>query len=131
MNDDMNVMDRLLAAILAGDLDAVRNCFTPDGQVWHGYDCIAHDVDGFVKSVAGVGAAGIKLRYDDIHRHPTPTGFVQQHLLVAPSAGGGYEGKPCCVVVHLKDGRIHRALEYLDRTGVVQGESVPMATPGL
>ncbi|MFC4595808.1 nuclear transport factor 2 family protein [Sphingobium tyrosinilyticum] len=131
MTEDSNVMDRLLAAIVAGDLDGVRACFTPDGEVWHGYDCIAHDVNGFVASVKGVAAAGIELRYDDVRRHPTPTGFVQQHLLVTPDAEGGYSAKPCCVVVELKDGRIHRALEYLDRTGVVKSLTVPMVTPGL
>jgi ketosteroid isomerase-like protein len=131
MTDIYQAMDRLLPAILSGDLDTVRDCFTPDGAVWHGYDCIAHDVDSFVSGIAGVAAAGIELRYDDIRRHPTPTGFVQQHLLVTPAAGGGYEGKPCCVVVELRDGRIHRALEYLDRTGVVTAATVPVATPGL
>src|ERR1700712_951503 len=117
---EANVMDRLFAAILSGDLDGVRSCFTPDGQVWHGYDCIAHDVDGFVASIAQVAASGIELRYDDVRRHPTPTGLSHQHLLGAPDGGGGWSAKPCCVIVHLKDGRIHRALEYLDRTGVVK-----------
>lgn len=128
---DSNIMDRLFAAIVAGNAEKARSCFTPDAEVWHGYDCVAHGLDSFVASIAQIAAAGIQLRYDDVRRQPTPTGFVQQHLLVTPAAEGGWCAKPCCVIVHLKDGLIHRAYEYLDRTGVVQAESVPMTTPGL
>jgi ketosteroid isomerase-like protein len=128
---ELKVMDRLLAAILDGDLAGVRACFTSDAQIWHGYDCVAQDVDGFVASIAQIATAGVELRYDDVRRHETPTGFVQQHLLVTPHPEGGWSGKPCCVVVQLQDGLIFRALEYLDRTGIVRANSVPMSTPGL
>ena len=128
---DVNAMDRLLTAILAGDIPGVRACFTPDARIWHGYDCIAHDVDGFVASIEQVVAAKVELRYDDIRRHSTPTGFVQQHLLVTPDAAGGWSGKPCCVVVHVEDGLIREALEYLDRTGTIKSETLPMTTPGI
>lgn len=126
-----HVMDRLLAAVQSNDLEEIRDCFTPDGAVWHGYDCILSDVDSFIQSVCAIAQKGIELRYYDIERHPTPTGFVQQHLLVMPDGEGGYHGKPCCMVVHLKDGRIFRAFEYLDRTGVLSSTSLPMRTPGL
>jgi hypothetical protein len=128
---EVNAMDRLLAAITAGDLGAVRACFTSDAIVWHGYDCLAADVDGFVASIEQVIAAKVDLRYDDVRRYPTSTGFVQQHLLVTPALGGGWTGKPCCVVVHLENGLISQALEYLDRTGTIHSDTLPMTTPGI
>lgn len=131
MSEDVSVMDRLLAAVVSGDMDEARDCFTPDGGVWHGYDCILADVDAFLESVSAIAKAGIELRYYDIQRQPTPTGFVQQHLLVMPDGEGGYQGKPCCLIVHLKDGRIYRAYEYLDRTNVLKSDTLPMTTPGL
>lgn len=131
MNEDINVMDRLLGAVVAGDMDEARDCFTKDGAVWHGYDCVLADVDAFIESVRAVASKGIELRYYDIQRHPTPTGFVQQHLLVMPDGQGGFQGKPCCLIVHLEGGRIHRVYEYLDRTGVLTSPTLPMSTPGL
>lgn len=128
---DNTVLDRLNAAIEACDLAGVRACFTPDAQVWHGYDCVAHDLESFLASIEPIFAAGVEIRYDDVRRQPTPGGFVQQYLVVTPAADGGWSAKPCCSVFHLKDGLIHRAQEYLDRTGVVTAETRPMATPGI
>ena len=129
--DHEATIERLFAAILAKDAAAARACFTPDAKVWHGYDCVAHDLDSFVAGLEHVFASGMVLRYDDIRRQPTADGFVQQHLFVAHSADGAWEGKPCCNVFHLKDGLIHRVEEYLDRTGVVKIASIPAFTPGI
>lgn len=128
---EMTVIDHLFAGIVAGDLGAVRACFTPDAKVWHGYDCIAHDLEGFLGGLEKAFAAGMALRYDDIRRLRTEDGFVQHHVFVAPAPGGGWDCKPCCNVFHLKDGRIHRVEEYLDRTGTFHVDSLPAVTPGI
>jgi ketosteroid isomerase-like protein len=125
------VLDRLFTAIVGGDLAQVRACFTRDARIWHGYDCITHDVDSFIESLKQVFATGLKLRYDDIRRQRSQTGFVQQYLLMVPSAEGGWTAKPCCLVAHLKDGLIEQIQEYLDRTGVFKVNSLPAKTPGL
>jgi ketosteroid isomerase-like protein len=129
--DDDAVLDRLFSAIIDGDLARVRSCFTPDARIWHGYDCITHDVDSFVESLERVFATGLKLRYDDIRRQRTPTGAVQQYLFVVPSPDGGWTAKPCCLIAHLKGGLIERIQEYLDRTGVLKADTLPVKTPGL
>jgi ketosteroid isomerase-like protein len=129
--DDNAVLGRLFSAIVDGDLAGVRSCFTRDARIWHSYDCIAHDVDSFVESLERVFASGLELRYDDIRRQQTPTGAVQQYLLVVPSADGGWIAKPCCLIAHLKDGLIERVQEYLDRTGVFKADTLPVKTPGL
>jgi hypothetical protein len=128
---DNTVLDSLFAAIVAGDLTRVRACFTPSAQVWHGYDCVSYDVDSFIASLEPIVAAGLKLRYDDVRRQQTPTGFVQQYLLVLPSAEGGWTAKPCCAIAHLQDGLIEKIHEYVDRTGVFKVSSLPALTPGI
>lgn len=128
---ETNVIERLFNSITSGDLNAVRECFTSDARIWHGYDCEALDLHSFLEGLKAAFDARMPLRYDDIRRMRTEDGFVQQHLFVAPAGDGKWTGKPCCNVFHLKDGLIWRVEEYVDRTGVVQLNSLPALTPGI
>ncbi len=59
------------------------------------------------------------LRYEEVRRQPTPSGFVQQHVLRATLPGGGAFELPACIVIDLDgDGRITRLDEYLDSAAV-------------
>ena len=129
--ESSNVVDHLFAAIVAGDAAAVRACFSADARIWHGYDCIALDLDTFMKGLEAAFDAGTPLRYDDIRRIRTEDGYVQHHLFVAPSPEGGWTAKPCCNVFHLRDGLIHRAEEYLDCGFAAKVAELPAVTPGL
>ena len=131
MNHDEAILDRLFRAIETGDVPSARACFTPDARIWHNYDCIAHDLDGFVASLEQIAASGLKMRYDDIRREPTPSGFVQHHLLVMPKAEGGWTGKPCCMVAIMRDGLIAEAREYLDRGPGFAVDALPGKTVGI
>ena len=51
------VLDRLFAAVVDKDTAAVRACFDPGARIWHGYDCIAHDLDSFIAMLEAVLAA--------------------------------------------------------------------------
>ena len=52
--------------------------------------------------------------YDEIRRQPTPTGFVQQHVLRGTAPDGTAVEIPACLIVTIADGRITRLEEYLD-----------------
>ena len=59
------------------------------------------------KNIAG-------LRYEEIRRHVTPAGFVQQHVLRGTAPNGKPLEVPACILCSVKDGRITRLDEYLD-----------------
>ena len=60
----------------------------------------------------------LELRYEDIRVQPTPTGFVQQHVLCCRSATGVEVRAHACLVATVEDGRIRRLDEYLDAAAI-------------
>ncbi len=66
--------------------------------------------------VLGWMAAHLRdVRYEEIRRQATASGFVQQHVLRATLPGGAPFELPACLVIDLDDqGRITRLVEYLD-----------------
>lgn len=63
------------------------------------------------KNIAG-------LRYEDVRRHATPSGFVQQHVLRGTAPSGAPLEVPACIVCAVANGRITRLDEYLDSAHV-------------
>lgn len=116
--DALDVAERLFTAIEGGDIDTVDALYAPDAEVWHN---IWHGRNGAVQtreenlSVLRWVVTNLKdLRYDDIRRSATDTGFVQQHVLRAVGPAGRPVEMPVCMVCTCLDGRITRIDEYLD-----------------
>ena len=130
-NNEANAIDRLFGSLARGDIEGIRGALSPNAQVWHSFDCIAHDRDAAVANLAQTIAAFAERRTEDIRRQPTPAGFVQQHLFVVRKADGRQMAWPVCIVVKIEDGLIARLDEYIDRAGFfVPGDGVAN-TPGL
>jgi ketosteroid isomerase-like protein len=109
----MQTAEKLFVAIENGDVDAIRTIYTPDTKIWHNNDGIAQNVEQNLAVLQWVinNIKGVK--YTDVRRQPTPTGFVQQHVL-----RGRFKDKeialPACIVCTVVDGHITRLDEYLD-----------------
>ena len=109
----MQTAEKLFFAIENGDIDAIRNIYTPDTKIWHNNDGIAQSVEQNLATLKWVinNIKGVK--YTEVRRQPTPTGFVQQHVL-----RGRFKDKeialPACIVCTVVDGHITRLDEYLD-----------------
>jgi uncharacterized protein len=118
MCDPLAVAGRLFAAIEAGDVDAVRELYDPDVEVWHNTD---RAVQGREENLATLGWVMRNLdglRYTDVRRSATDDGFVQRHVLVATNRAGRRVEVPACIVATVRDGRVTRLDEYLDSTAV-------------
>jgi ketosteroid isomerase-like protein len=106
--------DRFFAAIPKGDVATLRALYAPDAVIWHNHDGKAQSVDENLSVLAWVARNIRDMRYEDVRRQITPTGWVQQHVLrgTAPS------GKPleiaACIVFSVAAGRVTRLDEYLD-----------------
>lgn len=107
---------RFFAAIVAGDIDAVRSCYTLDATVWHNTDGMSQSVDENLRVLSWIATNVKNFRYEDVRCQPTPTGFVQQHLTCGTSPGGRPFAIPACIVCAVVDGRVARVDEYLDST---------------
>ncbi len=106
--------DQLVAAIMRGDIDAVRSIYAPDAVIWHNNDQVEESPDRNLRVLGWVSKNIKDIRYEDMRRHETPTGFVQQHVLRGVAPNGTPLEIPACIVCEVKDGHITRLDEYLD-----------------
>jgi ketosteroid isomerase-like protein len=112
--ESLEVADKLFAAIPRGDLEAVRALYAPNAEIWHNHDGVTQDPAANLRVLAWVVNNISGLRYEDVRRHATPTGFVQQHVLRGTAPNGKSLEIPACIVCAVSGGRISRLDEYLD-----------------
>jgi ketosteroid isomerase-like protein len=118
----LDAAEKLFTAIEAGDVAAIRALYSPDVKVWHNTDNLAQSVDENLAVLKWVTTHITNLKYTEVRRQPTPTGFVQQHVLRG-RFGDNDVALPACIVATVVDGRITRIDEYLDsaQTAVLRG----------
>jgi ketosteroid isomerase-like protein len=110
----LQLAERLFAAVSAGDLEALREIYAPDCCIWHNSDGVAQTVEQNLMVLAWAVQHIADLRYEEVRRQRTPTGFVQQHVLRGRIANGTELRVPACMVGTVEHGRITRLEEYLD-----------------
>jgi ketosteroid isomerase-like protein len=111
----LQLADRLFAAVSAGDLRTLREeIYAPDCRIWHNGDGIAQTVEQNLTVLGWAVKHIADLRYEEVRRQRTPTGFVQQHVLRGRIANGTELHVPACMVGTVENGRITRLEEYLD-----------------
>lgn len=113
-SESLEVADKLFAAISRADLEAVRALYAPGAEIWHNHDGVSQDVAANLRVLTWVVRNIGALRYEDVRRHATPTGFVQQHVLRGTAPNGKPLELPACIVCTVAGGRITRLDEYLD-----------------
>jgi uncharacterized protein len=122
--ESLDVADRLFKAIEGGDVNAIKDIYAPHAKIWHNFDNLAQSVDENLAVLKWVVANIAEISYTEIHRQPTPSGFIQQHVLRGKVRGSGKEiAIPACIVCNVENGRITRLDEYLDsaQTAVLRG----------
>jgi ketosteroid isomerase-like protein len=117
--DALELGARLMEAIRCGDLDAVREIYAPNIRVWHNLDRVEQTLDENLRLLAWVVKNVAGLRYEQVRRQRTESGFVQQHVLRGTAPGGEPLEVAACLVCRVEGGRITQIDEYLD--------SVPLA----
>ena len=105
---------KLIACIVAGDVDGVAALYHDDARIWRNFDGRELGKDQMLKVIRFLATEVRGLDYQDVRLHVVPTGFVQQHVLVGTSAKGVAVRAPACLVAEVVDGRIRRLDEYLD-----------------
>lgn len=130
ISDDA-VIDRFTDALVAGDVEAARACCTDDVVIWHNFDGVAQDFETAAKGWQGLFTHFSDRAFTDIRRATIPGGFMQQHLMAATSSAGDRIGWAIAIVVALRDGKIARFEEYMDRAGKLALAPGQTNVPGL
>jgi ketosteroid isomerase-like protein len=108
--------ERLIDAITSGNVEAVREIYAPEATIWHNHDGVAQTVEENLAVLRWVVGRVRDLRYEEIRRHVTADGFVQQHVLRGTAPSGHALAIAACLIGTVRDGRIVRLEEYLDPT---------------
>jgi ketosteroid isomerase-like protein len=122
--ESLEVADRLFKAIERGDVNAISDIYTPDTKIWHNFDNLTQSADENLAVLKWVVANLAEVSYTEIRRQPTPSGFIQQHVLRGKVKASGKEiAIPSCIVCKVENGRITRLDEYLDsaQTAALRG----------
>ena len=116
------VLDRIVsdffAAIERGDLDAVREIYSPRAQIWHNVTGVTQTREENVRLLGVFIARVPERRYEILSREFFPGGLVQRHLLHGTTSAGEKLELHACIVFHFAESRIERLFEYLDSAAV-------------
>lgn len=108
------IADRLVAAIEAGDLDAVRDLYAPEIVVWANFDDTRRNRDSSLRVLGWLVRSTTRRRYEIVRRHVIADGVVQQHVLHGTTEAGADFAMPACLVLHVDGEHIVGIDEYLD-----------------
>jgi len=106
--------ERLFWTVEHGNLEDLRDIFAEGAVVWHNTDDKLTDVETTIRNLTVLRTQALEMRYTDIRREPTPTGFVQQHVLIVRNPDGRQVRDMCCCVCRVEGGRIAHMDAYHD-----------------
>lgn len=106
--------ERLFAAVEEGRVEELRQIFAPGARVWHNTDNKSIGVDESIRSIRALLDRSVSYRYTEIKREPTPTGFVQQHVLLITLKNGQEIVDRACCVCSVANGRVGHMDAYHD-----------------
>ena len=115
---------RFFAAIERGDLEAIREIYSPDAKIWHNVTGRSQTREENLALLRYFTGRVSELRYEVLARELFRGGFVQRHILHGKLESGDLVAAQVCLVVYVSAGRIERLFEYLD-PAAVQGVFEP------
>jgi ketosteroid isomerase-like protein len=117
-NETDAIASDFFAAIERGDLDAVRELYSPQAEIWHNVTGKSQTREENLRLLLHFTGRVRELRYEVLEREFFEGGFVQRHVLHGSLESGERIAAPVCLVVHVTEGRIERLFEYLDPAAV-------------
>lgn len=112
----IQLLDRILAAALAGDGSDLYEVYAPDAVIWHNHDDREQTVAQNVRLLERIPQWVSDREYADRRIQVFDGGVVQQHVLKGTRISTGEKiALHACVVIQVNDsGQITRLDEYID-----------------
>ena len=112
------IASEFFAAIERGDLDAIRELYSPRVEVWHNVTGRSQTREENLALLRYFTGRVSELRYEVLAREFFQGGFVQRHILHGKLESGDLIAAPVCLVVYVSTDGIERLFEYLDPAAV-------------
>ena len=109
-----NVAERFFAAVEKGDIETVREIYSPEARIWHNFDNYASTREENLGVLAWVSNHVADFRFEEVRRTFLPGAFLQQHVIRGRDEQGNEINCPAILKVDVKDGHIMRIEEYFD-----------------
>ncbi|MDP3908578.1 nuclear transport factor 2 family protein [Novosphingobium sp.] len=120
MQDILDLADRFFAAVEAGDIETVRDCYDARAAIWHNTDDLEQTRDENLATLRGMALRISDRRYEVLQREVFPGGFVQRHNLHGTRQDGVRLTLHACILCKVENGRITRLDEYFDSAQVAE-----------
>ena len=112
--ETLELARHFIESIEKGDIEATRECYSPDARIWHNFDNVSQTVDENMKVLAWMMRKATKRSYEITRLEEIAGGYLQQHALRMTNQKGEELVMHACVVVSVEGGKISRIEEYLD-----------------
>ena len=112
------IASEFFAAIERADLNAVRELYSPQVEVWHNVTGQSQTREENLALLRYFTGRVSELRYEVLAREFFQGGFVQRHILHGKLESGDPIAAPVCLIVYISADRIDRLFEYLDPAAV-------------
>lgn len=96
------------------NVGALGQFYADDIVVWHNFDTKTQSKQENLTLLEDLFTRCSAVSYENIDRHMTDFGYLQQHLLKIGLKSGRAVSIPCCHIVRIKDCLIWRFDEYFD-----------------
>ena len=110
--------DAIFDAIERGDMEMLASMWADDVEVWHSNDNVVQNKEQNLAVLDWMTKNTASVKYVDIVRDITTTGFVQRHVLRLTFDGGRTADLHVAIFVAISGGQVQRIDEYLDSAHV-------------
>lgn len=104
----------MLTAAEAGDFERLRDFYTPDAKLWFNTTDAWKTLEEHFGSAGGMRSKLKNMRYAQARIIPFENGYIQQFRAQATTEDGATLDMPVCIVIRMRDGKIHEREEYYD-----------------
>ena len=109
-----DVANRFFTAVEKGDVDAVREIYSPEARIWHNFDDYASTREENLGVLRWVSNHVDSFRFEEVRRSFLPGAFLQQHVIRGRDEDGNEINCPAILKVDVANGHIMRIEEYFD-----------------
>ena len=108
------IADRFFGAVEKGDVETVKEIYSPDARIWHNFDNYASTREENLGVLKWVGNHVENFRFEEVRRSYLPGAFLQQHVIRGKDEAGNEINCPAILKVDVKGDNITRIEEYFD-----------------
>ena len=110
----LDLARRYFAAIEAGDIDRIAQCYADGAIVWSNIDRVKQSREESIRTLESFIAQTSHRAYRTPVLLRTQAGFAQKHVLAYRKLDGQSVELPCLILGSVSDGRITRLEQYCD-----------------